>query len=67
METITARDSATIVWLSYGEGIGLAFDGLAGLSSTLAAAVILFLIFVSLTDLQFTNDISEILSIVAHP
>ena len=46
--TLGSRDSATYV-LSFtsGETVGLVLDGIAGIASALAAAVILVLIFVS--------------------
>jgi hypothetical protein len=44
---LLARDAAIHTTLSRGESLGLALDVEAGLASTIAAAVILILIFVS--------------------
>jgi hypothetical protein len=47
---VGTRDAPNTSQFSYGEGIGLAMDALAGFESTLAAAIILVLIFVRLSS-----------------
>jgi hypothetical protein len=45
---LAARDPETHTRFTRGESIGLAFDTLAGFASTIAATIILIVIFVSL-------------------
>jgi hypothetical protein len=58
--SIIARDLATYTPLTRGESVGLVFDMMAGIASTLASVVILVLICVSL----ITQSIQGLLTLM---